>query len=66
LLAGHGIGLVSAENVRRGWVTLVPRAQPRPEAVAAYARIFPSYKALYPALKATMHALSDLVRQGNP
>ena len=48
---------ISADDVRRGWVTLAPRATPRPRAAAAYARLFESYKALYPALKATMHDL---------
>jgi len=60
LLAAYGAGLVGADGVRRGWVTLVPRAQPRPEAVATYARRFASYKALYPALRATMHDLHDV------
>ena len=51
LLAAYGAALVSADDVRRGWVTLAPRATPRPRAAAAYARLFESYKALYPALK---------------
>jgi hypothetical protein len=38
-------------------VTLAPRATPRPRATAAYARLFASYKALYPALESTMHDL---------
>jgi sugar (pentulose or hexulose) kinase len=57
LLAAFGAGLVSADDVRRGWVTLVPRATPRPRAAGRYARLFASYKALYPALKPTMHDL---------
>jgi xylulokinase len=57
LLAAYGAALVSADDVRRGWVTLVPRATPRPRATAAYARLFASYKALYPALTSTMHDL---------
>ena len=57
LLAAYGASLISADDVRRGWVTLVPRATPRPRAGVAYARLFESYKALYPALKATMHDL---------
>lgn len=59
LLAAYGVGLVTAENVRRGWVTLVPRATPRPRATGIYDRLFETYKALYPVLKATMHDLSD-------
>ena len=51
LLAAYGAKLVSSDDVRRGWVTLVPRATPRPRATAAYARLFASYKALYPALR---------------
>jgi xylulokinase len=57
LLAAYGAALVSADDVRRGWVTLAPRATPRPRATAAYARLFASYKALYPALTSTMHDL---------
>jgi len=59
LLAAYGVGLVTAEEVRRGWVTLVPRAKPRPRATRVYDRLFETYKALYPVLKATMHDLSD-------
>ena len=59
LLAAYGAGLVSDDDVRRGWVTLVPRATPRKEATSAYDALFASYKALYPALRPTMHALHD-------
>ena len=59
LLAAFGVGLVTAEEVRRGWITLVPRARPRPQATAIYDRMFGSYKALYPALKGTLHELHD-------
>jgi xylulokinase len=55
------VGLVDAEAVRRGWVTLVPRAVPRPAATRVYDVLFETYKALYPALKATMHDLNDQV-----
>jgi len=65
LLAAYGAGLVSADDVRRGWVTLVPRAAPRAAATAVYDRLYKSYKELYPALKPTMHALSDLVIRGD-
>jgi xylulokinase len=67
LLAAYGVGLVCDDDVRRGWVTLVPRAQPNPAAVDAYMRAFASYKALYPALKDTMHALdADRARTQAP
>ena len=59
LLAAYGVGLVTADDVRRGWVTLAPRAKPATEATASYERLFASYKALYPALRSTMHALHD-------
>jgi len=61
LLAAFGVGLVDADAVRRGWITLVPRAVPRPAATRVYDTLFETYKALYPALKATMHDLNDQV-----
>ncbi len=61
LLAAYGTGLVDDDAVRRGWVTLVPRATPRPAAMRVYDKLFETYKALYPALKATMHDLNDQV-----
>lgn len=57
LLAAYGAGLASADDVRRGWITLRPRATPQPSTTARYERAFASYKALYPALKSTMHDL---------
>jgi xylulokinase len=57
LLAAHGVGLASAEDVRRGWVHLSPRATPRAAEVAAYDQAFALYKGLYPALRDTMHAI---------
>jgi len=60
ILAAHGVGLVTAEEVRRGWVTLVPRAKPRPETVAVYDRLFELYKGLYPAIKDTLHGLHEV------
>jgi xylulokinase len=59
LLAAYGVGLASADDVRRGWVTLVPRAQPRAGVTKAYDQLFDTYKALYPAIKGTMHDLHD-------
>ena len=61
LLAAYGISLITAEDVRQGWVTLVPRAKPRPHVKHVYNKLFDTYKALYPALKATMHDLNDQV-----
>lgn len=59
LLAAYGVGLITAGEVRGGWVTLVPRAQPRAVASRRYDPLFTAYKALYPALKASMHDLHD-------
>ena len=59
LLAAYGVGLATAEDVRRGWVTVVPRATPRAASAAVYATLFESYRALYPALKDSMHDLHD-------
>jgi hypothetical protein len=59
LLAAYGVGLVGEDAVRRGWVTLAPRAAPRPGETDRYDRMFDAYKALYPALKATMHGLHE-------
>jgi len=59
LLAAYGVGLVKAEDVRRGWATLIPRASPDPVAVQRYDRLFEIYTALYPALKDQMHALNE-------
>ena len=57
LLAAYGVGLIGDDDVRQGWVRLLPRATPQRAAVDRYERAFASYKALYPALKATMHDL---------
>jgi sugar (pentulose or hexulose) kinase len=57
MLAAYGAGLISTDDVRRGWVTLRPRAVPRPHAMRAYDALFDTYKACYPALKNTMHDL---------
>jgi ribulokinase len=59
LLAAYGVGLVDSEDVRRGWITLIPRAKPKPHASKNYDRLFEIYKALYPALKNQMHDLHD-------
>ena len=59
LLAAYGVKLVDAEEVRRGWITLIPRAKPKARASQSYDRLFGIYKALYPALKKQMHDLHD-------
>jgi ribulokinase len=59
LLAAIAAGVVSPDEVRRGWVTLAPRATPSSNAGHVYDRLYESYKALYPALKATMHELAE-------
>jgi len=54
--------------VRRGWVTLTPRAQPDPPATRTYDAFFNIYKALYPALKNSMHDLhtqAEISRERN-
>jgi sugar (pentulose or hexulose) kinase len=67
LLGAYAVGLVTAADVRRGWVDVVPRATPSPASVAVYDELFESYKALYPALRISMHDLHDqaLRRRGN-
>jgi xylulokinase len=57
ILAAYGAGLASDDDVRRGWVTLAPRAAPNPATAERYARAFASYKTLYPALRPAMHEL---------
>ena len=57
ILAAYGAGLASDDDVRRGWVTLTPRAAPNPATTERYARAFATYKSLYPALRAAMHDL---------
>ena len=64
ILAAYGVGLVTAEEVRRGWVTLVPRAQAAAGAAAVYDRMFEIYKGLYPTIKATLHGLHEV--RGSP
>ena len=59
LLAALGVGLATPEQAMAGWVTLVSRAKPRPDAQRAYERGFGVFKDLYPALKPLMHRLSE-------
>ena len=60
LLAAYGVGLIDAEQVRRGWVQPVPRAVPRPDAQRRYDALFEQYVALYPVLRPVMHRLHEL------
>jgi xylulokinase len=60
LLAAYGVGLIGEDEVRRGWVTLVPRAMPAKDAVARYDATFRVYQSLYPALAASMHRLAGV------
>jgi sugar (pentulose or hexulose) kinase len=57
LLAAHAVGLASEDEVRAGWVTLAPRAQPDAATKRVYDARYAAYLALYPALKEIMHGL---------
>ena len=57
LLAALGTGLISRETAQRGWVTLVPRSRPQPDASATYRRVFGVYRDAYPALRPLMQRL---------
>ena len=57
LLAALGTGLITRETAQQGWVTLVPRSTPQPDASAAYRRTFRLYRDAYPALQNLMHGL---------
>lgn len=60
LLAAHGVGLATDDDVVRGWISFAPRAAPHPDAVHTYDRVFGVYRDLYPALRDSMHALARL------
>jgi sugar (pentulose or hexulose) kinase len=63
MLAAHGVGLLSADQVRRGWVQPAARASPRPAAHARYAALFEQYLALYAAARPVMHRLRDIATE---
>ncbi len=65
LLAGIGAGIVTQEQAAAGWVTLTPHAQPRPDARKVYDELFAIYRALYPALKDSMHGLRRIARSAS-
>jgi len=60
LLAGVGAGTFNdvAEAVR-ATIKITDRTAPLPGNAATYDRLYPSYRALYPALKDTFHSLPD-------
>ncbi len=59
LLAGVGAGLYGdIHEAVAAAVRVVSRTQPDPAAVAVYERLYPSYRALYAALKPTFDALA--------
>jgi ribulokinase len=57
MLAAYGVGLIDADDVKKGWVVPVERALPNAKAHNIYNALFKQYIALYPALKTTMHNL---------
>ena len=59
LLAALGVGAITIDDARQGWVSLRERARPELARSNIYARQFEVYKALYPALKASMHRLRN-------
>ena len=58
-LAALGAGLI-APDAADPWITLVERAKPDAARKRRYDALFAVYAGLYPALKASMHALADL------
>lgn len=59
LVAASGAGVIDDDAVERGWVSLVERTRPRPDAHATYEKRFKLYCDLYPSLKHIMHGLQD-------
>ncbi|AOK29819.1 MULTISPECIES: FGGY-family carbohydrate kinase [Burkholderia] len=57
LLAALGVGLITRDAARRGWVTLTERARPDARHAALHDARFALYAGLYPALKPVMHGL---------
>jgi xylulokinase len=64
LLAAYGVGLIDADQVRRGWVQPAERARPGGDAQRRYDALFGQYVALYPALRPVMHRLRELSADG--
>ena len=61
-MAAVGVGLL-ARDADDKWVTLVQRADPDPARKRRYDEVFAVYAGLYPALRSSMSALSD-IREG--
>jgi xylulokinase len=60
LLAGVAVGIYPDIPAACAQVVHTrPATQPGPEAQARYHAMYALYQGLYPALRATMHALSD-------
>jgi xylulokinase len=60
LLAGVGAGTFnSVDEAVTATIKVSDRTAPLPENAATYERLYPSYRALYPALKDAFHSLSD-------
>jgi xylulokinase len=58
-LAGVGAGVYrDVHQAVDAAVRVVSSTAPQPDAVAVYEKLYPSYRALYPALKPTFDALS--------
>ena len=61
LLAGVGAALwPSVDAACAATIRVTGQVSPRPEAVAAYAALYPRYQGLYPALRATFTGLAGL------
>ncbi len=59
-LAALGVGLIGRDDEQeQAWITLVERARPDLARKLHYNTVYAVYTALYPALKASMHALAD-------
>lgn len=60
LLAGVGAGTFnSVDEAVAATIKITDRTAPKPENAAKYERLYPAYRALYPALKDTFHSLPD-------
>ncbi len=59
LLAGVGVGVWSDVDAACGQtITVTGSTRPNGDAVAAYEKVYAQYRALYPALTPTFHALA--------
>lgn len=61
LLAGVGAGAwPDVDTASRDCISLTGSTKPQPETVARYEKVYVQYQALYPALKAISHGLSEI------